>query len=139
MSVSAGPGVIERRGGASTRDVLGPDRDNSYNLWAAYITSEYQLTDAMTANLGFGLAHRPPILTELYAMRPFESVLQQGLNRIQGYPFLNPERLKQLDVGLQTRNERFRGGIRGFYAWIDDYITSQGLSVDPTSSSERIG
>jgi outer membrane receptor protein involved in Fe transport len=92
----------------------------------------------LTANVGFGLAQRPPTLTELYAMRPFESVLQQGLNRIQGYPLLNPERLKQIDVGLQARNDRFRGGVRGFYSWIDDYITSQGIAVDPTSSSDRI-
>jgi outer membrane receptor protein involved in Fe transport len=60
------------------------------------------------------------------------------LNRIQGYPFLDPERLKQLDLGLRRETPCFRGEIRGFYAWIDDYITSQGIAVDPTSSSERI-
>jgi outer membrane receptor protein involved in Fe transport len=139
VSTSAGPGAIERRGGAgSALDVLGPDRDSSFELWAAYVAGEYQLTEEVALNVGFGLAQRPPTLTELYAVRPFVSVLQQGLNRIQGYPFLDPERLKQLDVGLLTNNRRFRGGVRGFRAWIDDYITSQGLSVDPTSSSARI-
>lgn len=138
VEVSAGPGIISRRDGNAELDVLGPDRDNSYSLWSAYITGEYDLNDVLTATAGFGLAERPPTLTELYAMRPFESVLQQGLNRIQGYPLLDPERLKQLDVGLQAENESFRGGIRGFYAWIDDYITSQGYAVDPTSSSARI-
>ena len=139
VEVNAGPGFIERRGGvAPPLDVLGPDRDNSYSLWSAYVTGDYELTEMWTANLGFGMAQRPPTLTELYAMRPFESVLQQGLNRIQGYPFLRPERVKQLDVGLLADNEDFHGGIRGFYALIDDYITSQGLAVDPTSSTDRI-
>jgi iron complex outermembrane receptor protein len=138
VATSAGPGAILRRGGPRTLDVLGPDRDSSHTLWSAYITGDYELTEQLTANAGFGLAQRPPSLTELYAMRPFESVLQQGLNRIQGYPFLDPERLKQLDIGLRTENECFRGSIRGFYSWIDDYITSQGIAVDPTSSSDRI-
>ncbi|MDP7014200.1 MAG: TonB-dependent receptor [Pirellulaceae bacterium] len=138
VSVSAGPGVISRRGGASTKDVLGPDRDNSFTLWSAYITGDYDVNEMVTANIGFGLAQRPPTLTELYSMRPFASVLQQGLNRVQGFPFLSPERLKQLDVGLRMETESFRGGARGFYSWIDDYITSQGFAVDPTSSTERI-
>lgn len=138
VSVSAGPGVITRRGGASSRDVIGPDRDSSFTLWSAYVSGDYMLNETLTANVGYGLAQRPPTPTELYAMRPFQSLLQQGLNRVQGYPFLDPERLKQLDIGLRTTKDNFRGGIRGFYAWIDDYITSQGFSVDPTSSSERI-
>jgi iron complex outermembrane receptor protein len=135
---SAGPGVISRRGGASSLDVLGPDREKSFSLWSAYVTGDYQLNESLTANVGFGLAQRPPTLTELYAMRPFESVVQQGLNRIQGYPFLAPEKLKQLDVGLRSKTEQFRGGIRGFYAWIDAYITLQAISLDPTSNSERL-
>jgi outer membrane receptor protein involved in Fe transport len=138
VEVKAGPGAISRRGGMPIFDVLGPDRDASYDLWSAYVTGDYALTEVFTANAGFGLAQRPPTLTELYAMRPFESVLQQGLNRIQGYPLLDPERLKQMDVGLRAESDSLRGGIRGFYAWIDDYITSQGIAVDPTSSSARI-
>ncbi len=117
---------------------MGPDRENDFTLWSAYLVGDLELTDSLTANVGFGLAERAPTLTELYAMRPFESVLQQGLNRIQGNPFLDPERLKQLDVGVRREKGHLRGEIRGFYAWIDDYITSQGLSVDPTSSSQRI-
>lgn len=139
VDVSADPGAITRRGGnAKPLDTLGPDRDNSYTLWSAYVSSDYDLTDQWTASVGYGMAQRPPTLTELYAMRPFESVLQQGLNRIQGYPFLDPERLKQLDLGLRTYGEVFQGGIRGFHAWIDDYITYQGIAIEPTSSSERI-
>lgn len=139
VDVQAGAGRITRRGGVGAPlDVLGPDRDNSYTLWSAFVTGEYQLTEETTAEIGFGMAQRPPTLTELYAMRPFESVLQQGLNRVQGYPFLAPERLKQIDVGLHTDVGRARGGVRGFHAWISDYITSQGISVDPTSTSARI-
>ena len=139
VSVSAGPGAIIRRGGAgSDRDVIGPDRINSYALWSAYLTTDYSLTNSLTANLGFGAAQRPPTLTELYSQRPFVSVLQQGLNRVQGYPFLEPERLKQVDIGLRSQSKTFRSGIRGFHAWIDDYITSQGFAVDPTSGTTRI-
>ncbi|MFT5524499.1 MAG: iron complex outermembrane receptor protein, partial [Pirellulaceae bacterium] len=128
VSVSAGEGTIGRRGGTTSNlDVLGPDRDNSFTLWSTYLTGEYQLTEVFSASAGVGLAQRPPTLTELYAMRPFESVLQQGLNRIQGNPFLRPERLKQIDIGLRAEQDSFRGGIRGFYAHIDDYITSQGI------------
>lgn len=139
VSVKAGPGEISRRGGnGSSRDVIGPDRKQNYGLWSAYVSGDYQLNDDLTATTGFGLAQRPPTVTELYAMRPFESVLQQGLNRVQGYPFLKPESLRQIDIGLRMERERFRGSVRGFYAWIDDYITQQGIAVDPTSSSSRI-
>ena len=100
VSVNADPGDIVLRSGAATLDVLGPDREENYGLWSAYITGDYQLNDMLTANVGFGTAQRPPTLTELYAMRPFESVLQQGLNRIQGNPLLDASQLKQLDVGL---------------------------------------
>ncbi|MFT4558753.1 MAG: iron complex outermembrane receptor protein, partial [Planctomycetaceae bacterium] len=130
--------IIRRGGNTSDRDVIGPDRQQDYSLWSAYISGDYELNDELTATAGFGMAQRPPTATELYAMRPFESILQQGLNRIQGYPFLKPESLKQLDIGLKMERERFRGSVRGFYSWIDDYITHQGTAVDPTSSSSRI-
>lgn len=139
VSISAGPGDIVRRGGTTKNlDVIGPDRENSYNLWSAYVTGDYSLSETLSANVGVGFAQRPPTSTELFAQRPFASVLQQGLNRVQGYPFLDPERLKQVDIGLNSKTETFRGGVRGFHAWIDDYITSQGFAVDPTSDTMRI-
>lgn len=139
VNVEAGPGAITRRGGVgSARDVIGRDREEAYELWAAYVTSDYDLTENLTFNTGLGFAQRPPTLTELYAMRPFESVLQQGLNRIQGNPNLSPEYMRQIDFGLRLQEDNYRGGARGFYAWIDDYITMQGLAVDPSSSSQRL-
>lgn len=139
VNAHADQGGIGRRGGnTSDRDVLGPDRNQSYALWAAYVSAEYDLSEALTATGGVGFAHRPPTLTELFAMRPFESLSQQGLNRIQGFPSLDPEYLRQVDVALVMNRETFRWTARGFYAWIDDYITQQGFAVDPTSSSARL-
>jgi outer membrane receptor protein involved in Fe transport len=54
-----------------------------------------------------------------------------------GNPNLAVERLWQIDIGLNADYDRFHGGIRGFHAWIGDYITFEtwgnfpGLS-DPT-------
>jgi outer membrane receptor protein involved in Fe transport len=99
------------------------NRERHFDLWSAYITAEYQLIDHVTALSGFGYAQRPPTVTELYGNTPFIATLQQGFNRLIGDPHLKNEELKQLDVGLKADFERFRGGINGFYSWIDNYIT----------------
>jgi outer membrane receptor protein involved in Fe transport len=96
---------------------------NHYQLWSAYIASEYKIDEHLTAIAQFGYAQRPPTLTELYAAGPFIAVLQQGLNRTFGDPHLAPEKLNQMDLGLRADYGWFRGGINGFYAWIHDYIT----------------
>ncbi len=40
-----------------------------------------------------------------------------------GDPNLSPERLWQVDAGLSGEFQYIRGGVQGFYAWINDYIT----------------
>jgi outer membrane receptor protein involved in Fe transport len=106
----------------------------TFDLWAAYASAEYKLTDHWTATAGFGNALRPPTLTELYADRPVLAVLQNGLNFTQGNPFLTPEQLRQLDLGVRAEYETFRFGLNGFYAWIHNYVTFEeipGTKVPP--------
>ena len=40
-----------------------------------------------------------------------------------GDPGLDKERVTQFDVGLNAKYDRFRGGINGYYSWVDDFIT----------------
>jgi outer membrane receptor protein involved in Fe transport len=112
------------------------DFDQSFNLWAAYITAEYKIDSNWTAATGFGASQRPPTLTELYAVDPFLAVLQQGFTQVRGNPDLHTEKLWQFDIGLKAEYERFRGGITGFYAWVNDYITY--LARDDTLANAGI-
>ena len=67
---------------------------------------------------------RPPTRTELYSIEPFLAVMPQFLfNSPFGNPKLDPERLWQIDLGLHYESDCVRGGINGFYAWVQDYIT----------------
>jgi outer membrane receptor protein involved in Fe transport len=95
----------------------------NFALWSAFVTAEYKLDPQWTAVGGFGCAMSPPTLTELYAGLPFLAILQQGFTKVQGNPNLAAERLWQIDLGLNADYGRWQGGIRGFHAWIGDYIT----------------
>jgi outer membrane receptor protein involved in Fe transport len=99
------------------------DLDRDFNLFAGFLTGEYKLDEHLTALGNFGYAERAPTLTELYAAGPFVGVLQQGTSRVIGDPALRKERLSQFDVGLQADYTWFRGGVSGFYAFVNDYIT----------------
>jgi iron complex outermembrane recepter protein len=103
-----------------------------FDLFSGYLTGEYKLNPHLTALGGFGYAERPPTLTELYAAGPFVSILQPGKTRVIGDPHLQNEALRQLDVGLKADYGRFRAGVNGFYAWVDNYITFDApLERDP--------
>lgn len=95
----------------------------NFGLFSAYLSGEYKIDDALTGLMGFGYAMRAPTLTELYAVGPFVGVLQPGFNRLIGEPRLDPEKLKQFDIGLRGDYGWFKGNVNAFYAWIDDYIT----------------
>ncbi len=104
----------------------------NFGLFSTYITGEYAIDEHLTALGGFGYAERPPTLVELYANGPFINYLQQGLTRVVGDPHLLPPALKQLDIGIKGNYQWFRGGVTGFYSWIDDYITfNQVTNVSP--------
>ncbi|MBI3468762.1 MAG: TonB-dependent receptor [Planctomycetes bacterium] len=103
------------------------DFDKEFNLWSGYVTGEYRLDPHLTASAGLGYAERPPTLTELYAAQPFLAILQQGFTSVLGDPGLDKERLWQIDLGLRADYGQFRGGVGGFYAWVQDYITFRAL------------
>ena len=96
----------------------------SFLLGAGYIAGEYELTDALTSVVSYGVAQRAPSLTNLYADAPFLSITQLGGVFVPlGNSGLVKETSQQIDVGLTAEYCDFRGGIHGFYAWIDDFIT----------------
>jgi outer membrane receptor protein involved in Fe transport len=101
--------------------------ERNFAMWAGFLSGEYKLNSNLTALGNFGIAQRPPTLTELYAMGPFISILQNGLNSVLGNPNLTPEQVWQLDIALKADYGKFRGGVNGFYAWIHDYITLETL------------
>ena len=98
-------------------------------LYSYYLTNEIKLDKAWTLDLGYGYAQRPPTLTERYADGVFLGVLQSGFTRVIGTPDLAPERNFQLDGGLSANYDNFRGSLTGFYAWVVDYVTFDGLAV----------
>jgi len=126
----------------SLADIVGSDdyRQN-FATWATYLTARYELNPSWDLLLGAGHGERPPSLTELYAAQPFMFVLQNGENTVTGDPLLRPERLWQVDAGLSWHYERFRGGINGFHAWMQDYITFENLDVyyaPPYGQAEQV-
>jgi outer membrane receptor protein involved in Fe transport len=110
---------------------LGGGFRQNFSLGSGFVTAEYQIDCHWTATGGFGFAMRPPTLTELYAALPSLAILQQGFTKVGGNPNLLPERLWQIDLGLQSDFDRFRAGIRGFHAWIADYITYEAVGNFP--------
>jgi iron complex outermembrane receptor protein len=48
---------------------------------------------------------------------------QSGYTHMIGNPLLSPERDWQIDVGLAVNQEDWRAGIRGYCAWVQDYVT----------------
>jgi iron complex outermembrane recepter protein len=119
-------------------DYLASDLEQNFTLWSAYLTSEVDLTEHWIGTMGFGYAQRPPTLTELYAVSPFIGSLQRGLTFLDGDPLLNPEQLKQLDIGLRGNYNQFKGGVHAYQSWVKDYITYD-LVDPPTSINDGLG
>ncbi len=115
---------------SSLGDILGSNElAQSFAPWAVFITGEYELDRHWSILGSAGRAVRPPSLTELYAAQPFMFLLQNGQNTVTGDPLLRPEQKWQIDLGTFCEYDRFRGGINGFHAWINDYITFENLNV----------
>jgi outer membrane receptor protein involved in Fe transport len=99
------------------------DFGNEYRMISGFVAGEYKLNEHFTPYANFGIGNRPPSLTELYSLLPFLTVVQNGLNSVVGNPLLSPELGWQLELGMRTQFERFRGGFSIFYAWIHNYVT----------------
>ena len=95
----------------------------TFDLWAAYVSAEFKMTEHWSLLGGTGEAMAPPVLTELYAAGPVLAVVQNGLNVVNGNPLLNPEQARQMDLAIRANYDTFRFGLSGFYSWIHDYIT----------------
>jgi iron complex outermembrane recepter protein len=115
---------------------LEPDElKQSNTLYAFYMMNDLQINECWTANVGFGQAQRPPTLLERYADGVFVSVLQSGFTRVIGDPNLNQERLWQVDGTVSADFDYARMSFSAFQAWIQDYITLQGVAADPTGAN----
>ncbi|NUQ64558.1 MAG: TonB-dependent receptor [Pirellulales bacterium] len=115
---------------SSLADILGTDEfEQSFTMGMLFATAQYELNPHWDVLAGVGHGERAPSLTELYVAQSFMFLLQNGLNTVTGDPLLEPERLTQVDLGLQCDYERFHGAARCFFGWADDYITFENLSV----------
>lgn len=99
------------------------DLKQTFTTWTTYVNGQLDLTSEWRATGGFGYGQRPPTLTELYVNSAFIGSLQRGLTFLGGDFDLEPETLRQLDVGLQCNYSKFTGGVNWYHAWIDDYIS----------------
>lgn len=98
-------------------------QQRDFGLGSAFLSLRRDFSDEFTTTLSGGYAERAPTLTALYAAQPFMLLLQNGLNNVTGDPTLAKERLFQLDVGWELREEQFKTGARAFHMWGLDYIT----------------
>ena len=109
---------------ATIENVVGQDLERDFFLYSGYVAAERRLNCHWMLDAGVGYGMRPPTMTELYADSPFIAVLPQLVfTQILGNPNLDPERMLQVDLGLNAEYCRFRGAVRGYHAWIEDYIT----------------
>ena len=104
-------------------------------MFGGYLTNDVQLTDTLGVSGGFGYAQRPPTLIDRYADAVFLGIIQSGFSRVIGRPDLDREQNLQVDLGMTMNFENARGYVRGFHAWVLDYITYSVASVnDPTGA-----
>ena len=121
--------------GVNLEEALGGPFDQNFNLGAAFFTLDYQATESITYNTGVGFAMRPPVMTELYAVGPFIAVLPQYVfTSVFGDPLLDSEQMLQADIGVSADYGDVRGGVQGYHAWVEDYITLDFLDTGFSSA-----
>lgn len=110
--------------------LFGPDPfpvvANSYSLYSGFITSRYDVTDAVNLNASYGYAMRAPTAQELYARNTIVGIYQTPYSLIVGNPTLKSERVNQIDVGIDVTGDRWRGGLHGYASYIRNYIGTRG-------------
>lgn len=107
--------------------------NRDFTLWSGFMTAEYQLNCEWSVLVGGGHAQRAPSFTELYANSPFIAGMQDGLNFFTGNDQLDKEQLWQVDAGIVADYSNMRFALRGFYGWVNDYITYTGPFVGTVS------
>lgn len=113
-------------------NAVGEDLSRDFFLYSSYLTVERRVGNHWTFDAGGGYAMRPPTMTELYADDPYIAAIPQVVvQRIIGNPNLDASRLWQVDLGVDVDICRFRGGARGYHAWIHDYITYDFINILP--------
>ena len=116
--------------GLPLANILGTGEfDQSFGLWSAFTTAEYELDQNWTLRAGAGYGMRPPSLTEMYVAEAFMFLLQSGLNTVTGDPRLDAERRWQIDLGTEYSDGRLSARANVFHAWIHDRITFENVSV----------
>lgn len=111
--------------------------DRHFCLFSIYGGADYDLDAHWTASASAGYAQRPPTLTELYAAGPFIGTLQPGLTYMVGDATLAPERRTQVDAALKADYGEFRGSLRGFFAWANNYITYDAVQGTPANLGQE--
>ncbi len=111
--------------------------DKDFGLWALYATAENKLDEHWTVGAAAGHSTRPPTLTELYSLGPYNALVQNGFNAVVGDPNLDVARYTQIDLSLKAEFEKFRGGVTGFYAWVEDYITLEVVLFNALPGTEE--
>jgi len=96
--------------------------DREFVTYSLFLTARQELNERLALRAGVGHALRPPTLTELYVADALMGLLQGGLTLYSGDPNLPPEKLTQVDVGIEANCATVRGRISGFYGWYHDYI-----------------
>lgn len=104
-------------------------------LYSFYMVNQVDITQHWNAALSFGEAQRPPSLIDRYADGMFLGILQSGYRRVIGDPNLQPETNWQIDAQVNGNYENWRGFVRGYNSWVNNYITySANRVLDPTGA-----
>lgn len=116
--------------------------DSSNMLGMTYLVGKLRASEQLTYSAGVAFAMRAPTLSELYSDEPYVPMLRFGNTFIDGNSELSPEKNVQIDLGLAYRQDRWRYGVRGFFANIEDYILPVPSSItaeDPALALYTLG
>jgi iron complex outermembrane receptor protein len=103
-------------------EVYIPEKElkREYAEGSGYLKWDYKITSELTGKLGLGYGSRFPDPQELY-FALFRMGTIQAPDAV-GNPTLKPTRNKQLDLGMDLKQEKIRLEVDLFYSALDNYI-----------------